>query len=108
MNSNRQYVELGSKIDKKDTFCKAVQRILSTEEMVSRLETMCGLEIRDLHCLAEREEVEEAMRRDYPNNPKVGVTSVDFREQMIMITVPKESAYQLRHCGKISGGLFAE
>lgn len=56
-------VALESKMDKKDTFCDTVQSILDTKAVVLQPET---IKTKDLDFLANKKEVEEAIRRDCP------------------------------------------
>lgn len=56
-------VELCLRTTNKVTFCEVVKGILREKSLVSSLEPTCSLEIRDLACLTEKNEVEEAIRR---------------------------------------------
>lgn len=75
-------MELKPKTNKKSTFCERVLSILGTRAMASSLESMCTLEISDLDCLINKEQVKEAIKGDYSDvkNFKVRVTSVNSRE----------------------------
>lgn len=42
-------VELASTTTKRDTFCEAVRRVLGEKVLVSSLESICSLEIRDFN-----------------------------------------------------------
>ena len=100
-------VELGPKTTNKSTFCEAVKGLLGEKALVSSLEPMCSLEIRDLDCLTEKVEVEEALKRECPEvtNARVGITSVNARGQKLaVVEVPEQYARKLLNSGRIKIG----
>lgn len=56
--SGNVLVELGPKTISKSRFCEAVKELLGKNALVSSLEPICSLEIRNFHCPAEKVEIE--------------------------------------------------
>ena len=100
-------VELGPKTINKVTFCEAVKGLLGEKALVSSLEPTCALEIRDLDCLTEKNEVEEAIKRECPEvtNVRIGITSANSRGQKLaVVEVAEQYARKLLNSGKIRIG----
>ena len=66
---------------------ETIQGILGEKAVVSDLESRRTLESRDLDCFTDKEEVEEAFKRDLPDlgKFKVGLTPENPRGQRIAI-----------------------
>lgn len=60
-------------------FCEAVNGLLEEKVLVSSLESMLSLEIRDFDCLTEKIEIEEANKRECPKvtNAWINITSTN-------------------------------
>lgn len=100
-------MELGAGTGDGTAFEGTVKELLEGAATVRKLVPKCCLEIKDLDCCTEKEEVEEALRRDFPalNEVKVFLTAANSRgHRLAIIEVDERASDQLLNQGRIKIG----
>ncbi|CAD7080718.1 unnamed protein product [Hermetia illucens] len=101
-------VELGPRTTNKATLCEAVQGLLEEKVLISSLETMSSLEIRDLDCLTEKNDTEEVIKRECPEvtNVRISIISANSRgENLAMVEVAEQYTRKLLNVKSVSTAL---
>lgn len=89
------------------SFTQALEDAVGTLGSVKSMVPMKSLEVRDLDCLTERGEVEQALKRDLGDiaGLRVGLTTPNSRSQMAAIVdLPEQAAARLLKQGRIRIG----
>lgn len=100
-------MELKYKNENKGSFCDAVKLALGEKAVVTTLETKCTLEIRDLDCLVDENEIQTALKQAEPDlaELKVKLTSENSRRQKAaLVTINERAAKKLLDIGRIKIG----